>query len=230
VVPKRSCFILLIVVAVVVMAPRAGAWAVPSAPPDEAASGSSTGVIEGVVRVRAAPQRRATARYPGGDPGADRIQDVPAVVYLKGPLPGSSGAGTHTMAQRDKLFEPPLLVVQTGAVVEFPNHDPFFHNVFSYSRAARFDLGRYPQGESKEVRFEEAGEVKVYCEVHESMRAAIVVVENPYWAQPDEEGRFRIEGVPAGTHTLVGWHVDRGDLEVEVTVTAGGTARVELTL
>jgi plastocyanin len=226
----RSCFILLIAIAVVVMAPRAVAWGGPLTSPGEAASGPSTGVIEGVIRVRAAPQRRATARYPGGEPGADRIQEVPVVVYLKGRLPGSAPAGTHTMAQRDKLFEPPLLVVQTGAVVEFPNQDPFFHNVFSYSRAARFDLGRYPQGESKEVRFEEAGEVKVYCEVHEGMRAAIVVVENPYWALLDEDGRFRIEGVPAGTHTLVGWHVDRGDREVQVTVTAGGSARVELTL
>ena len=134
------------------------------------------------------------------------------------------------MAQEDTAFLPSLLVVPEGTTVRFPNHDPFFHNVFSYSGAGRFDLGRYPRGESKDVTFEEAGLLKVYCEVHESMRAAILVVENPFWAQPDAEGRFRMEGVPVGEHTLVVWHADRGEREVTVRVPEAGVARVEVEL
>jgi plastocyanin len=189
----------------------------------------ATGTIEGVVRLGAAPRRRATARYPGGA-GAETIQDVPALVFLKGAVGAAPTSTRASMAQVEKRFDPALLVVPVGTVVEFPNHDPFFHNVFSYSRPARFDLGRYPQGESKEVRFDQPGVVRVYCEVHESMRAAIVVVENPFWARPDDEGRFRLEGVPAGNHTLVAWHTDRRDREVQVTVRAGAVSRVEIDL
>jgi hypothetical protein len=112
--------------------------------------------------------------------------------------------------------------------VAFPNRDPFFHNVFSYSGAARFDLGRYPEGESKSVTFREPGIVRVYCEVHDFMRAAVIVTENPYHARPDAEGRFRIPGVPPGTYTLVGWHADQGTVTEEVTVSEGG--RVEVVL
>jgi plastocyanin len=194
------------------------------------AEAGARGAIEGVVLVGRVAQRRAAARYPGGGAGGGQIQEIGAVVYLKGPVGGQEAGAGVLMGQRNERFEPSLLVVPVGTVVEFPNHDPVFHNVFSYSSAARFDLGRYPQGESKEVRFEEAGVVKVYCEVHETMRAAIVVVENPHWARLDEDGRFRIEGVPAGTHTLVAWHADRRAREVEVTVTSGGSARVELEL
>jgi plastocyanin len=154
------------------------------------------------------------------------------VVYVKGPVGGgrAPAAGRAVMGQRDERFEPALLVVTAGSTVEFPNHDPFFHNVFSYSRPARFDLGRYPRGESKEVQFDAPGVVRVYCEVHESMRAAIIVVENPYWAEPDDDGRFRIDGVPPGTYTLVAWHPDRREREVRVVVTAGESTRAEIDL
>jgi plastocyanin len=203
---------------------------VPTTTSSSSSLDAGTGVIEGVVAMRRAPQRRAAARYQGRD-AAREIQEIPALVFVKGPIVASAaGGGSAVMGQRDKLFDPALLVVPVGTVVEFPNHDPVFHNVFSYSSAARFDLGRYPQGESKEVRFDEPGIVKVYCEVHETMRAAIVVVEHPYWAYPDETGRFRIEGVPAGTHTLVAWHTDRREREVDVTVTAGRSTRIELEL
>lgn len=200
----------------------------PSGAPVTATGGM--GVIEGVVHVREAPARRAVDRY-GGQGAARPVQSIPPVVYLKDalgmrPVP----ARDVTMAQEDTAFVPGLLVVPVGTTVRFPNRDPFFHNVFSYSSAARFDLGRYPRGESKEVRLDEAGVVKVYCEVHEPMRAAIVVVENEFWAQPDRDGGFRIDGIPAGTYTLVAWHADRGEATAEVRVRDGQVARVELEL
>lgn len=190
----------------------------------------SAGVIEGVLRIQERPARRTVGRYSGGA-AAGAVQSIPPVVYLKGPV-GSppDRPGAATMAQEDTTFLPGLLVIPVGTTVRFPNHDPFFHNVFSYSTAARFDLGRYPRGESKDVRFDEPGIVKVYCEVHEPMRAAIVVLENEFWAQPGAEGEFRITGVPAGTYTLVAWHVDRGEEEREVRVTEDGVTRVELEL
>ena len=189
------------------------------------------GVIEGRVTVRERPARRTPSRYAGAGAQAARpVQKIPAVVYLEGRIAGPARPATTVMAQEDTTFAPAVLVVPAGAEVSFPNRDPFFHNVFSYSTAQRFDLGRYPRGEAKTVRFDEPGAVKIYCEVHESMRAAVIVTENPFHAVLGPDGSFRLEGVPAGVHRLVVWHVDEGTETQEVRVPEGGTARVELTI
>lgn len=135
---------------------------------------------------------------------------------------------TSGFPQRDSTFHPPLVIVPVGGSVEFPNDDPFFHNVFSYSGPARFDLGRYPQGESKSVVFSEAGYVKVFCEIHEWMRATILVVENPFHAVIDADGRFTIDDVPAGRHTLVVTDFEHGTRTVTADVPPGGEARVDV--
>ena len=134
------------------------------------------------------------------------------------------------MTQKARQFSPLLLVVPLGARVAFPNGDPFFHNVFSYSKPKRFDLGRYRQGESKSVIFDKTGYVKVMCEVHKWMRTAIVVVDNPYYAIVQADGRFRIGGVPPGHHRVVIEPFDRRTQVIDVDVTAGGTTRVDVTL
>jgi plastocyanin len=223
---------LLLVLGPAALATSRATPAGPTGGPSEWQAAAATGSIEGVVRARPVPQRRAAARYPDGPGSAAPVQAIPMVVYVQGPVGGARppAPSRAVMGQRDERFEPAMLVVMVGATVEFPNGDPFFHNVFSYSRPARFDLGRYPRGESKEVRFDAPGVVRVYCEVHESMRAAIVVVENPYWAKPDDDGRFRIDGVPPGTYTLVAWHPDRREREVRVVVTAGESTRAEIDL
>jgi plastocyanin len=191
----------------------------------------AVGRIEGRVQLRERPARRAPNRYPGGAGGAARpVQTIPTVVYLEGAVPGPAGPRTATMAQRDTAFAPGAVVIPVGGSVVFPNEDPFFHNVFSYSTTERFDLGRYPRGESKTVEFDQPGVVKVYCEVHESMRAAVVVTENPFHTVIAADGTFTLTGVPAGVHQLVVWHVDLGEARAEVRVTAGATARVDLTL
>ena len=191
---------------------------------------AQTGIIEGRVQLPSAAPRRTASRYPGAAPTARTVQDVPAVAYIRGAIPGAppQPPAAPTLAQRDTAFEPSVLMVPLGTTVEFPNRDPFFHNVFSYSSAARFDLGRYPRGESKSVVFDEAGVVKVYCEVHESMRAAVVVVQNPFHTTVAPGGTFRIANVPPGRHTVVVWHHDGGVREVQVDVRAGATTPVQL--
>jgi hypothetical protein len=114
--------------------------------------------------------------------------------------------------------------------VAFPNRDPFFHNVFSYSKTKRFDLGRYPRGEQKTVTFDRAGTVSIFCEIHKWMRAGVVAVENGYHVVVPADGNFSLEGVPAGTYRLTAWQAERGSRTVDVTVPASGEVRVDVTL
>ena len=189
---------------------------------------SAVGAIEGQVTLTTPPPRRTAPRYRAGS--AHPIQEVPAVAFLEGPTPSATrAAAAPSITQRDTAFVPPVLFVRPGTSVAFPNGDPFFHNVFSYSSTARFDLGRYPQGESKSVTFDEPGILKIYCEVHDFMRSVVFVTENPYHAVV-ADGSFRIDGVPAGTYTLTVWHTDLGETQETVTVTDGGTARVRVEL
>lgn len=186
-----------------------------------------TGAIEAEVRLPQRPASRTADRYVSASGEPREIQDVPAVAYLAGRVAAARPlrATTLELAQRGEAFRPTLLVVPVGARVTFPNGDNLFHNVFSYSRHKRFDLGRYPRGESKSVTFEKPGYVKVLCEVHKWMRAAVLVLDHPYYALVPASGRFRIEDVPAGTYTLVVETFERR-LEAPVTVSGEGTARV----
>lgn len=192
---------------------------------------AQTGSVEGTVALEPPPPPRRTAnRYGGGVAAAEAVQRVPAVVYVLGSSSGSAPRASAEMVQRDTAFAPAAVVVGVGGTVEFPNADPFFHNVFSYSSAQRFDLGRYPQGESKSVGFPEAGIVSVFCEVHDKMRGVIIVAENPHHAIVADDGSFRIDGLPAGEHRLAFWSADHRPVERTVTVTAGQTSRVDVEL
>jgi plastocyanin len=198
---------------------------------DLAGPAPRAGTIAGTVTLEPPPPPRRTADRYGG--GASNVQRLPAVVYLKGAVAGSAPAGyvaNPEITQRDTAFAPSTVALRVGGTVSFPNRDPFFHNVFSYSSANRFDLGRYPEGESKQVVFDEPGVVEVFCEVHDFMRGAIVVTENPYHAVVADDGTFAIEGVPAGEYTLVAWHADHREVERSVTVTDGGVVRLEVEL
>src|SRR4029077_6381444 len=103
-------------------------------------------------------------------------------------------------------FVPHVLAVPKGTTVDFPNGDAIFHNVFSLSKAAEFDLGRYPRGSSKSVRFDRPGMVKVFCHIHSDMSGVIVVLDTPFSAVPDSQVPSSITGVPPGEYTVVGWH------------------------
>ena len=136
--------------------------------------------------------------------------------------------GRAVMDQRNETFVPRLLAVTTGTVVDFPNSDRTYHNVFSLSRAQRFDLGRYASGRAKSVRFDRPGVVRVFCDIHSHMSAFIVVFNHPFFRVTDVDGRFRLDEVPAGTYTVVGWYEGEARVQRSVTVPPGGTAELDL--
>jgi plastocyanin len=198
-----------------------------------AVSAIPTGTISGVVTLEPPPPPRRTVDRYSTRTSIDFEQPVPVVVFLRGEIPGPPPPGyiaNPEMAQRDSLFVPAAVALQAGGSVSFPNFDPLFHNVVSFSPPKRFDLGRYPEGESKEVVFDKAGIVDITCEVHEHMHGVIVVTENPYHAVVAEDGSFSIDGVPPGEYTVVAWHVNYQQVERSVTVTDGGTTRIEVEL
>ena len=147
------------------------------------------------------------------------------VVWIEG-LPGGAVAAPHTarMEQKDERFAPRVLPVLAGTTVAFPNGDGIFHNVFSLSSARTFDLGRYPRGESKSVRFDRPGVVQVFCHIHSDMRAVVLVLDTPAFTMPAGDGRYTIAGVPPGEYTLVAWHERASPIRRRVRVSAGGTA------
>lgn len=110
------------------------------------------------------------------------------------------------LAQKNKAFEPHLLVVTKGSSVEFPNHDPWFHNVFSLFDGKRFDLGLYEAGSSRTVRFDREGISYIFCNIHPEMSAVVVVLGTPYFAVTNKDGEFSIPNVPAGRYTLHVWN------------------------
>jgi plastocyanin len=110
------------------------------------------------------------------------------------------------LVQKNKSFEPHVLVVPVGSVVEFPNHDPFFHNVFSLFEGKRFDLGLYEAGSTRNVVFDKPGVSYIFCNIHSEMSAVVIAVSSPYYAISDARGRVTIPGVPAGRYTLRIWY------------------------
>jgi plastocyanin len=209
----------------------AAALLVPAA--TAARSPAVAGTIEGHVSFSRMAPIRVASHYPGAAGGAShRAGTVPAVAFIVGPVSGARAERGERprLVQEDTAFHPPVIIVPVGGAVDFPNHDPFFHNVFSYSAAKRFDLGRYPRGESRTVVFDKPGIVKVYCEIHQWMRSAVLVVENPFHDEVGADGRFTLTGVPPGRYRLAVWDFDRGQRIVDVTVPAQGSARVDVSL
>ncbi len=138
--------------------------------------------------------------------------------------PAAKG-GAPQLVQRNKTFSPHVLMVQAGSMVEFPNQDPFFHNVFSLFAGKRFDLGLYEAGSSRAVRFDNPGASFLFCNIHPQMSAVVVVVPTPYYGLSDATGRVNIAGVPDGRYQMKVWHErsspeDLKDLEQIVTVSA----------
>ena len=151
--------------------------------------------------------QRGAAHTAAGNAG-----DASDVVVWLSPLeapagpPAVASGRLPQLVQRNKAFEPHVLVVPAGTVVEFPNQDPFFHNVFSLFNGKRFDLGLYEAGSSKSVRFDRLGISFLFCNIHEEMSAVVVAVDSPYFGLSDRSGRVAIPNVPDGRYQLHVWY------------------------
>jgi plastocyanin len=179
-----------------------------SAPSARAALGSIRGRVQVVREPSAAAPRPSVAAL--GAPRAPDAQDRRrSVVYLEvAPQRAfeDDNPARASLDQRNESFVPYVLAVRAGTTVDFPNSDRTYHNVFSLSKAKRFDLGRYGRGRSKSVRFDQPGVVRVFCDIHSHMSAFVLVFAHRYFATTDPEGRYRIDGVPPGTYTVVAWN------------------------
>jgi plastocyanin len=152
-----------------------------------------------------------------------------AVVYLDGSFPRPASLPLKQVVQKNLTFIPALLPVQVGTKVEFPNLDDTYHNIFSYSPAKRFDLGRYRPDERPvpAVVFDKPGLVTLRCDIHEHMRGLILVLNTPYFAMTDTAGRFRLEGLPAGRYTLKAWIDSKTTREKPVQLRSNQTLHVD---
>src|SRR5216110_2705474 len=152
-----------------------------------------------------------------------------AVVYLDGTFPRPSSLPTKEVAQKDLTFVPALLPIRAGTRVEFPNLDDTYHNIFSYSPAKRFDLGRY-RAEERPIPiqvFDKPGLVTLRCDIHEHMRGRIWVLNTPYFVMTDTDGHFRLSGLPAGRYTLKAWIDSRTTREKRSELKSGQTLHVD---
>ena len=152
------------------------------------------------------------------------------MVYLEGAFPRtSSPPATRQVPQKGLAFLPALLAVQVGTKVEFPNLDDTYHNIFSFSPAKRFDLGRYRPDERPipSQTFDAPGLVTLRCEIHEHMRGLILVLDTPHFVVTEPDGRYRLGGLPAGRYTLKAWLDSKRILERPVELKSGATLRVD---
>jgi plastocyanin len=129
-----------------------------------------------------------------------------------------------TLVQKDKAFSPHILVIPPGSIVEFPNRDPFFHNVFSLFEGKRFDLGLYESGSTRSVKFDRPGVSYIFCNIHPQMNAIVIALDTPYYAMADKSGNIRISNVAPGQYLLQLWAEglnteEMGKLSRHVTVT-----------
>lgn len=195
---------------------------------------SYSGDIRGKISSDKNTARKVAQRYSGKHiNSAKKLEPLPAIITLLGPVKGhppSKPLQNAKIIQKNFQFEPQLLVVPINSKVEFPNMDTEFHNVFSYSKIKRFDLGRYHKGESKGVIFKKPGVGKIYCEIHEWMRAAIIVVENPFYAVADSEGNYEIKNIPPGTYEFLIWKIDHKKHISEIVISEKGINEINFSL
>lgn len=200
------------------------------------------GTIVGTVRAEGVPLPENSGGAGGAYPSrrykfverVDYERLVDFVVHIDEAVSGAPPAPTEPAAiitQKDAMFSPHVLPVAVGTTVTWPNRDEIYHNVFSMSDAATFDLGLYHgDEETKRVTFRQPGRVDVFCAIHSNMHCIVLVLPSPYFARADDRGRYVIRDVPPGTYRLRAWH-ERVPARVrEVTVPAEGEARMDFVL
>jgi plastocyanin len=201
----------------------------PAAP---STAGPQTGGVTGVIPLPARPHGRiAVEKYTGtisGKVGAP--PPLRAGVWIEG---AGIAAGTPpprvVLSQKDYQFAQSLLVVSRGTSVEFPNNDNDYHNIYSLSRAKRFDVGRYKKSDAPApvVTFDTVGFVRLQCEIHDHMKAAVLVVSSPHFTVTDAAGKFTLTGLPPGSYTLRAQLDEKTQWSMPVTITSGKAAAVD---
>src|SRR5437899_11201894 len=144
---------------------------------------------------------------------SDKAPEATSTVVWLTPVGDGSDSSTTTgrflqhprLVQKNKSFDPHILVVPVGALVEFPNRDPFFHNVFSLFEGKRFDLGLYEAGSTRNVHFDKPGISYIFCNIHPEMSAVVIALNTPYYAISTERGELAIPAVPPGRYILRVW-------------------------
>src|SRR5438445_1135599 len=127
------------------------------------------------------------------------------------PIPIADRFPPHPrLVQKNKSFDPHILVVPVGSMVDFPNHDPFFHNVFSLFEGKRFDLGLYEAGTTRTVRFDRLGISYIFCNIHPEMSAVVITMATPLYAISNRDGQLSLAGVPYGRYMLHVWSEGMG--------------------
>ena len=177
-----------------------------------AAAGTVTGKVELIEK---------------GGRRASGLSDV--IVYVEGPK-AKGKPERVTMAMKDKAFRPRVAAVSAGGVVEFPNQDPIFHNVFSVSGANRFDLDLYKRPRSGSWTFSAPGVARVYCNIHPQMSAVVLVRDNPYFTTAAADGSFTIDHVPAGRWLIKAWQEHAPEASQEIVVGADNRVTAQLVL
>jgi plastocyanin len=169
---------------------------------------ASTATVRGRVQVADTTKSSKKRREPV--PGTV-VWLTPLTSTGEDPLPAlTRSPGTFRLVQKNKSFEPHILVVPAGAQVEFPNHDPFFHNVFSLFEGKRFDLGLYEAGTSRMVRFDRPGISYIFCNIHPEMSAVVITLTTPLYAISNADGQLSLPGVPYGRYVLHIWSEGMG--------------------
>ncbi len=199
------------------------------------------GIVRGSVKIESKIQSKSLAfnlySLRGGSRPAVRpvapVNELENVVlYLEGDFKDVA-LPTHrspAIQQINETFVPHVLPIIVGSTVNFPNGDPLFHNVFSLSSARNFDLGRYPKGQTRSVRFNRPGIVKVFCHIHSHMSAVILVFEHPHFCVSDPVGNFVMNGVPPGNYEVIAWHERLKPQKRVVTVVPNQEVSVDIVL
>jgi len=195
-------------------------------------TGRVAGRVSITIPVSAVPPSAAYGarrlERPAGRPGSELsnvvvfISNAPAAVQLP--------VTRARILQENETFIPRVVAITRGSTVDFPNGDPFFHDVFSLSRSATFDLGSYPKGQTRSHVFRRAGLVKIYCHLHSHMTASIMVFDHPHFTMPKPDGTFALDGIAAGTYEISAWHERIGQQSQSVRIDADRPAEVQFVL
>lgn len=189
----------------------AGAAASPAQVTTEATAQTTTTVRGRVETISAAGKgKRRHGTVPGTVVWLTPITESGAEAVASAASPSPSPAQNLRLVQKNKSFEPHILAVPAGSMVEFPNRDPFFHNVFSLFEGKRFDLGLYEAGTSRMVRFDRPGISYIFCNIHPEMNAVVITMATPLYAISNADGQLTLAGVPYGRYRLHVWSEGMG--------------------